>query len=312
MRRICVLAALGGFLLSSAHSFGDEAAAEGPPGPVAPPERRGPPEFYELELTTVWIPDSDTEGVGGDGEFSENRYSAGVGWSRFVALNNISRIEATFAHRDYDITGDNLYSGSFDRVNALNLQTTFERPFTDRWSVFSWAGVSFQAAEGADLLDGWNVPFALGAGYLFSEQLVVSAGVLGILEAEADGFVIPIVSLRWRPNDRFSLLTLNGVRATYKMGGRKQWTLVGTALYQTFVFAVEDLEGFRETRGVISQEYWLGRVGLERSFGRQFEVGAYVEGRFNRKFEYIRDEDEFAGFDVDPGAGLRFSGTYRF
>lgn len=312
MRLLSVLAAWGGIFLSCVCSYGDEAAAGGPPPPAGPPERRGPPEFYELELTTVWIPDSDTEGVGGDGEFSENRYSLGLGWSRFAAPNHISRIEATYAHRDYDITGDNLYSGSFDRVNALNVQTTFERPFAGKWSAFSWAGVSFQAAEGADFSDGWNVPFALGAGYMFSEKLVVSAGVLGILEAQADGMVIPIISLRWQPNDRFSLLTLNGARATYKMGGRKQWTLVGSVLYQTFVFAVEDLEGFREDRGVVSQEYWLGRIGLERSFGRQFEVGVYIEGRFDRKFEYIRDEDEFAGFDVDPAAGLRFSGSYRF
>jgi len=62
--------------------------------------------------------------------------------------------------------------------------------------VFSWAGVSLQAAEGADLLDGWNIPFAAGVGYLFSENLVVVGGVLGIVDAEADGLVIPIVSLR--------------------------------------------------------------------------------------------------------------------
>ena len=311
MRPVHFLALLLGSFFFASGSDGSETDRRGPPAAL-PSERRGPPEFYELQADAVWIPDSNTEGVGGDGEFSENRYSVNLGWSRFAAPNNISRIEATYAHRDYDITGNNLYSGSFDRVNALRLQTTFERPFADRWSAFTWAGLSVQAAEGADLFDGWNIPFAAGVGYMFSEELVVVGGVLGIVEAETDGKIIPIVSLRWRPNDRFTLLTLNGVLASYKMGGRKQWTLVGSVLYQTFVFAVEDLEGFDQERGVISQEYWLGRLGLERSFGRQFEVGVYIEGRFNRKFEYFRDEKEFAGFDVDPGAGLRFSGTYRF
>lgn len=311
MRMILFISLVAGVLFSGVDSGANEASRSDPPAGI-PVERRGPPDFYQLELTTVWIPESDTEGVGGDGEFSENRYSMGLGWNRFLAPNNMTRLEATYAHRDYDMTGDNLYSGSFNRVNAVNLQTTFERPFADRWSLFSWAGVSLQAAEGADLLDGWNIPFAAGVGYMFSEKLVVVGGVLGIVEAEADGLVVPIISLRWMPTDRFTLMTLNGVRATYKMGGRKQWTLLGSVLYETFVFAVEDLEGFEQKRGVVAQEYWLGRIGLERSFGRQFQVGVYIEGRFNRKFEYFRDDDEFAGFDVDPGAGLRFSGSYRF
>jgi hypothetical protein len=43
-----------------------------------------------------------------------------------------------------------------------------------------------------------------------------------------------------------------------------------------------------------------------------FEVGAYLEGRFSREFEYIDDDRRFDGFDVDPGLGLRIVGSYRF
>lgn len=280
------------------------------PGPPTGP--RGPIEFFSAGIDGVWLPESDSRGSGGDGGLSEDRVALELGWNRIDAPNHFSRVEFTYAFRNYDVTGDSLYAGSFNNVNALRLQTTFERPIGGKWSGFLWSGVSVQAAEGADLLDGWNIPFAAGVGYMFSEKLVVIGGALGILEAETDGLVIPLVALRWRPNDRFSLMTLNGFLASYKMGSRKVWTLSGSLLYQTFVFAVQDLEDFGPVSGVVSQEYWLARLGVERSFGRSFEIGVSVEGRFNRKFEYFDDGDEFAGFDVDSAAGLRFNATYRF
>ena len=270
----------------------------------------GPPAFFELDQSALWLPGSDLDGP--DGELGESRFATTLAWSSFAGPNRITRASFAYARRNYDFSGAEPYAGSFDTTNSFRVGGTVERPFSGPWSAFVSSGVSVQAAEGADFRDGWNVPFVAGVGYLVSRELYLSAGLLGILEAETGGFVVPIVGLRWRPNDRFSVMTLNGVRATYKLGKNREWELLGSVLYETFVFAVDDLEGFRRREGVVSQEYWLARFGVSRGFGRMFEVGAYLEGRFSREFEYIDDDRRFDGFDVDPGLGLRIVGSYRF
>jgi len=278
-----------------------EKGAGGPPGGLS---------FYSLELSGGYLPEADMDGK--SGSLSEQLYEASIAWNRFAGFDNISRVSFTYTRREYDVSGEEPYAGSFDETNAFRIGGTFQRPIGDKWSAFVTSGVSVQSAGGAKLTDGWNVPFSAGIGYMFSPQLLVSAGVLGILEAELGARVIPIAAIRWMPNDRFTLMTLNGVRATYKMGARKEWEILGSVLYETFVFAVDDLEGFTREQGVVSQEYWQTRLGLNRNFGRMFTVGLFLESRFNRKFEYYDNDKEFDQFDVDPTLGLRLVGTYRF
>ncbi|MFP4351424.1 MAG: hypothetical protein ACLFTU_01155 [Puniceicoccaceae bacterium] len=266
--------------------------------------------FFELEQSALFVPESDFDD--GSGDFSENRFETTIAWNRFSGPNSITRLSAGYIRKDYDVGGAGPFAGSFGGVNALRAGGTFERPLNRRWSAFVSSSVSFQAAGDASLADGWNVPFLLGAGYLVNPELYVSAGVLGIFEAELGDRAIPILGVRWQPNDRFTLMTVNGVVATYKAGARKEWEWLASVLYETFVFAVDDLEGFEREQGVVSQEYVQTRLGLVRNIGEEFQVGLALEGRFFRRFEYHDDERKFDQFDVDPGVGLRISGAWRF
>lgn len=294
--------------------------AANPADPMEQPEeplwmREGgkPPEdfaFFELEQSALFMPESDFEDGGGD--LSENRFETTIAGNRFSGPNSISRVSASYLRKDYDVGGTEPFADSFSGVNAFRVGGTFERPFHGPWSAFVSSSVSFQAEEGASLGDGWNVPFAFGVGYLINPKLYVSAGVLGIFEAEIGERAIPILGVRWQPNERFTLMTVNGVVATYKAGARREWEWLASVLYETFIFAVDDLEGFEREQGVVSQEYFLTRLGLIRNIGKEFQIGLAIEGRFFRKFEYYDDDREFDKFDLDPGVGLRISGAWRF
>jgi len=299
--------------LSGARAASPADPMEQPEEPLWRQEGGRPPggfEFFELEQSALFVPESDFEN--GSGDVSENRFETTIAWNRFSGPNSVSRVSAGYIRKEYDVGGAEPFADSFGGVNAFRVGGTFERPFYRRWSAFVSSSVSFQAAGGASLGDGWNVPFAFGVGYLINPKLYVSAGVLGIFEAELGERAIPILGVRWQPNDRFTLMTVNGVVATYKAGARKEWEWLASVLYETFVFAVDDLEGFEKERGVVSQEYFLTRLGLIRNIGKEFQIGLALEGRFFRKFEYYDDDREFDQFDVDPGVGLRISGAWRF
>jgi len=279
----------------------DENVRRGPPGPLT---------FRSLEVEGQFFPEADVRG--GGGSISETTIGAELGWTRVAAFNDVRRATVSYALRDYDVDQTAPYGSSLTRVNVVRVGGTVQKPFGDKWSWFATSRVSLQAGQGARLVDGWNVPFSAGVGYLINPRLNVSVGVLGILEAQLGATVIPIPAIRWMPTDRLTVMTLNGVVVTYKAGQRKEWELISSILYETFVFAVDDLEGFDEGKGVISQEYFQVRVGAKRNFGPMFQIGAFLEGRFNRRFEYYRDDDRFDDFRVDSGMGFRLTGTYRF
>lgn len=258
----------------------------------------------------MYFPYADLDGE--EGELAEKTIGAELAWNRIKGYNNFTRLTTSYTRRDYDVRQSASYSSSLTEVNAVRIGGTFERPFNENWSGFATFRVSLQSARGTPLTDGWNVPFAAGIGYSFSPRFTLGVGLLGTWEAQLGTRVIPIASLRWMPNDRLSIMTLNGVRASYKIGDRKQWEVVSSVLYETFVFAVTDLEGFDEEQGVVSQEYWQLQLGLNRSFGRQFQVGVSLKGRFNRSFEYYKDDDRFDKFDINPALGIRVRGSYRF
>jgi hypothetical protein len=270
----------------------------------------GPPAFYSLTAEGHVFPESDIDGS--SGTLAETGMGLELGWTRIAGINNFTRLTTSYSYRSYDVDQSEPYSGSFTEVNAVRIGGTFERPFADKWSGFVTSRLSLQSAKGTPLGDGWNVPFAAGIGYLFTPKLVVSVGVLGTWEAELGTRVIPLASFRWTPTDRLTIMTLNGVRVSYKLGEKKEWEVLSSVFYETFVFAVTDLEGFNREQGVVSQEYFQARVGLKRSFGPMFQVGAFVESRFNRKFEYYQNDDKFDEFRIDSSVGFRLTGTMRF
>ena len=273
-------------------------------------QNRGPRSFFSLEGEVHYLPKADLDGK--PGRLGETGAGLELNWTQLASFNNFTQLMTSYSQRSYEADDGDPYSSSFTEVNAVRIGATFERPFGDRWSGFVTSRLSLQSAKGTALIDGWNVPFATGVGYLIHPKLIVSAGVLGIWQAEIGTRVIPLVTLRWTPTDRLTIMTLNGVRVSYKLGAKKEWEIVSSVMYETFVFAVTDLEGFNEEQGVVSQEYFQARVGLKRQFGKMFELGGYVESRFNRNFEYYKNDDKFDEFEVDSAVGIRITGTFRF
>ncbi|MEM0965216.1 MAG: hypothetical protein AAGJ81_03565 [Verrucomicrobiota bacterium] len=269
-----------------------------------------PPPFFAVDLRVTSFADADLDGD--EGELGENRITADLSWNRFAAPNNITRTSLRYVYRNYDLTGDNPFAGAFNEVNGFRVGGTLERPVSGNWSLFGTGAIGFQGAEGANIFSGTTVPFAGGVSYLFGPHLIVGAGVLGVFESNVGTTVIPIVTIRWTPNDRFTLMTLNGVRVTYKLGQQKEWEVLGSILYETFVFAVDDFDGLAKDQAVVSQEYWQARTGLIRRFGRQFQIGAFLEGRFERKFDFYDNDREFDRFRIDNSLGFSIEGTYRF
>ncbi len=274
--------------------------------PAGPPAR----SFYSVKLEALYFPHAEMDGK--DGELSEKSAGVEFSWNRFAAFNNFTQIMGSYTARNYDVEKAEPYAGSFTEVNAFRIGSTFERPIGDRWSAFVVSRVSLQSAKGTSPFEGWNVPFSAGVGYMFHPKFIVSAGALGIFQAQLGTTVIPIVTLRWTPTDRLTIMTLNGIRVGYKLGEKKEWEILSSVVYETFVFAVTDLEGFDEQQGVVSQEYFQARIGLSRKFGRMFEVGFFLESRFDREFEYYKDDKKFDEFGVDSSIGFRLDGTFRF
>ena len=275
--------------------------------------RRGPPgprSFNSFSVFGQYFPSADVKT--GGGSIAETTVGVEFGWTRLAAFNDFRQFTLGYSRRDYDVDRSDPLGSSVTEVNAFRIGGTIQQPFAERWSWFATSRLSLQAGTGAALSDGWNVPFSGGVGYMIHPRLNVSLGVLGTWEAELGVRVIPIAAIRWMPTDRLTIMTLNGVRVSYKMGEKRQWELISSILYETFVFAVDDLDGFREVQGVVSQEYFQARLGLSRSFGPMFEVGAFVEGRFDRNFEYYENDDKFDEIEIEPGLGFRVSGSYRF
>ncbi|MGE9290485.1 MAG: hypothetical protein ACQKBT_05825, partial [Puniceicoccales bacterium] len=289
-----------------------EAAAEKKStGGVAPERKKfAGRSFFELKAEGHIFPASDIRDS--EGDLEEKGSGLELNWTSIKSFNHFTQLMTSYSERSYNVDQAPPFTGSFTEVNAVRVGSTFERPFVGDWSGFVTTRLSLQSAKGTALSDGWNVPFATGVGYRIHPTLQVSAGVLGIWQAQIGTRVIPLVTLRWMPNDRFTLMTLNGARISYKLGEKKQWQVVSSILYETFVFAVTDLEGFNEDQGVVSQEYFQAQVGLLRSFGPMFEIGAYVESRFNRKFQYYKNDDKFDEFEVDSSMGFRLTGSFRF
>ncbi len=275
--------------------------------------RGGPPgvrSFYSITVDALYFSKADIRG--GSAEVSEKAAGIELGWTRVAAFNDFTQLTTSYTRKEYNVEQSDRLEESLTEVNALRIGGTLQRPFGDRWSGFATSRLSLQAAKGTPLSNGWNVPFSAGIGYLINPQLNVSVGVLGTWEAQLGTRVIPIAAIRWMPTDRLTIMTLNGVRVSYKMGERKEWELLSSVMYETFVFAVTDLEGFDEEQGVVSQEYFQAQIGLNKSFGPKFQIGVFLESRFEREFEYYKNEKKFAEFDVDSSLGFRLAGTYRF
>lgn len=283
-------------------------------GSVAAAAPQGPPEEPIVSFTAEGSVFTQADLKDAEGHLQESTYGATAQWTDFAGRDSFRRVSLKVSNSHFDFSGDSLYQDSFSDVLQVQLGGTWQFPLVDRWNGLVRGG-GLLAADGSEHLGrGWNLPFLAGVGYSFSEEFKLGLGLLGEFRAEEDPFFFPYLGVEWRPTDRFTLFTGNGVFANYEAGGQRRWKIASSATFNTFVFAVDNLKDFPEgkTRGVVEDRSYQLNLKVERTVSRQFVVAAGVTGKFGRKFRYYDSGNKFAEFKVDPSVGLDLGATYRF
>lgn len=282
--------------------------------PAALVAQQNPPEDPVISFSAEGSAYTRADLKDADGKLQESTYGATAAWTDFAGEDSFRQVSFEVRNSHFEFSGDSLYRHSFNNVLQLQLSGTWQFPLVDRWNGLVSGGGLLAADNSEHLGRGWNVPFLAGVGYTFSKEFKLGLGLLGEFRANEDPFLFPYLGVEWRPTDRFTFYTRNGVFASYEAGGQRNWKLVSSATFTTFVFAVDNLKNFPggKTRGVVEDRSYNLNLKVERTLFRQWVVTAGVTGKFGRKFRYLDDGNKFAEFKVDPSVGLDLGATYRF
>ena len=111
-----------------------------------------------------------------------------------------------FSANDYDFGGGGFSTGDpWETILTMRLVTKLKYQLNEHWGVFG-GGVLISAAEtGADWGDSFSGGGLVGVDFRHSKSLFVSLGVALITQLADDARVTPMVSLNWRPDERWAV-----------------------------------------------------------------------------------------------------------
>lgn len=188
----------------------------------------------------------------------------------------------------------------------------------EKWSAFGGPVWGFSAEEGADVSDAWTVGGIVGAGYRFSENLFVSAGVFVTDQLEDDVTAFPVIRFDWKIDDkwtlssgRFDLGSSGGAGAELSYKIDDAWTIAGGVQFQTRRFRLNDDGPFPNGVGedssvpIYAKLVWSPSRDIQASVFGGVVVGGELE-LDNAAGVRIDEQD----YDTAGMIGGRF--TYRF
>ncbi len=124
-------------------------------------------------------------------------------------------------------------------VFTLRLRPGVAYRLDDRWTLLGGAIVEFSGESGADVGDSVTFGGYGGATYRVSDDLSLTFGVIAKSRLEDDALVVPLLGLRWRINEMFSLTTEGlGARLSAKVSDQMTVSVFGR--YEIRDFRLDD------------------------------------------------------------------------
>jgi long-subunit fatty acid transport protein len=249
-----------------------------------------------------------------DGEVSVSRVGADFG-VRYRATDKLSlSFDLGAEYSSYDFDNYTTVSGGGDPLEDVYLYQFSPRAaykIDDRWSAFGGLILRWAGESDADFGDALTYGGLGGANYVVNDNLTLGFGVIVATRLEDDTFVIPILSIDWKINERWRLSNESRPGLALLYQASDTLTLILDANYTTRDYRLGDdnpiPEGaVEDTRVPVSfGARWraLDRLTLT---GR---VGFYAYS----KFEFRNDDgDRVDSVDVDPGMFVAFEARVSF
>ena len=231
---------------------------------------------YEWQ-DTLGFDDSKTE-------LDSSRYSFGSFLSEPISLGGdwkvVPYLDYSFTSLDFDNLAPKSVFGDEDLHKASLHGILYHQSAASQWLYGAWGRVSF-ASDGQDVgSDDFYYDLAVGAGYMFSDKLVVGLGIAG-LELGSDASYLPGPMLYWKPADTVNVslvgalfdatwqATDNLVLAVRGAPYGNSWNVDDKGVSKQYDLSTYSLRLHAEHR--IVKDLWLS-VGIGYTFGGEFEV----------------------------------------
>ncbi len=203
-----------------------------------------PPVSFSFSAGGEWTLQSDFDDA--DGNLSVARIGGSLAAS--FKADDANRVTITLGEElsFYDFSSSDLLAGGADPLDSAS-QTTLAAALTSRlspdWTLITSGEIRVSAEPGADLDDGLSLGGVALGSYRVSDALSIGAGVLVRTRLEDDVLVVPIASIRWQIDDRWSLGSegnAGGVRLRLAYASSETWTFFADAGYEGREFRLDD------------------------------------------------------------------------
>lgn len=272
------------------------------------------PLSFAIAGNAQWVFATDLDGS--EGEVSIARAGADV--TAIFAFSRTDRVILSVGEEFsfYDFSdSDILPSGEdpIDDASDTSINLTYTTKVRDRWGLTTTAGVRFSAESGADFEDALSGSGLVIATYDFSDRLTVGGGVLARTRLEEDLLVIPIATINWKINDRWTLSNTGGsagVRLVLAYKHSDAWTFTGDVGFEGREFRLDEdgpIPGgvARDTRLPIALGARYNPLP-KVTFSLRAGVHLLQEIEFDDS-----DGDEISEDDLDPTGFISFMASLR-
>jgi Domain of unknown function (DUF6268) len=204
--------------------------------------------------------DADFKGVSGD--LSIYRLKGGIEVGLPAGERGRLAIGISDEYSKYDL-GGNAFGGSDDfKPHIETVSARYSRPFGEGWSMMVLADLTLAGEWDAEFSD----KATYGAGVLFNykvnEELTLGVGAGVHTRVEDDLQAMPLLSLNWQIDERWSLALGRGATLSYAFDEDREWVLDLGATYENRRFRLDDGHAGRLRDGVIEDERIPLTVGL--------------------------------------------------
>ena len=219
-----------------------------------------------------------------------------------------------------NVLGDSTSGEPFGEVRRTRVGFESSRMYSREWGLFARGGYSWNVAESdefgpdANASDGGTVSAVLGATWMFGPKLIVSGGVAFSERLEESELLIPLIFLRWKIDDHWTLTTARGVTMQYDLFADGQHRLFAGVSYGSESFAIAEVSGVDGASSTLvgSTEGIRLIAGYERPVSETLSIKPYISYDMGEEVEFraFGRSVERIDFENRLGFGLRVSGRF--
>lgn len=299
---------------------GSMPSGDAPAEPPAPQERETAanqsrsPLSFAITGNAQWVFASDLDGS--EGEVSIARAGADV--TAIFAFSRTDRVILSVGEEFsfYEFSDADVLDSGEDPIgdaSDTSINLTYTTKVSDRWGLTATAGARFSAETGAEFSDSLVGSGVVIATYDFNDRLTAGGGVLVRTRLEEDVLVIPIATVNWKINDRWTLSNTGGsagVRFVLAYKHSDAWTLTGDVGFEGREFRLDEdgpIPGgvARDTRLPIA-------LGARYNPSPKLTFSLRAGAHFLQELEFDdNDGDEVVETDVDPTGFISFMASLR-